>query len=64
MGAAKTYVTDLHGKATDLAEENRSIAELAYGSVLQNAESVEDWYNLHIIVIPCIYVWTHSWIYY
>lgn len=56
--AGQSYVTDLHGRAEDLAEENRSVAELAYGSVLQNAASQEDWYNLHIISIPCIYGWT------
>ena len=56
ISASQSYVTDLHGKATDLAEENRSVAELAYGNVLQNAASQQDWYNLHILSIPCIYV--------
>ncbi|KAL8767336.1 MAG: hypothetical protein Q9194_006017 [Teloschistes cf. exilis] len=52
ISAGQSYVEDLHGRAEDLAEENRSIAELAYGNVLQNAASYEDWYNLHIISIP------------
>ncbi|KAL9597093.1 MAG: hypothetical protein Q9219_005376 [cf. Caloplaca sp. 3 TL-2023] len=58
VGAGQSYVNDLHGRPEDLEEENRSIAELAYGNVLQNAASQEDWYNLHIISIPCIYGWT------
>ncbi|KAI4193457.1 MAG: hypothetical protein LQ350_008310, partial [Teloschistes chrysophthalmus] len=56
--ANEPYVKDLHGRAEDLAKGNRSIAELAYGNVFQNAASYENWYNLHVISIPCIYGWT------
>ncbi|KAL8763890.1 MAG: hypothetical protein Q9194_007229 [Teloschistes cf. exilis] len=52
ISAGHFYVQDLHGRPEDLADGNRSIAELAYGNVLQNAASYEDWYNLHILSIP------------
>ncbi|MCJ1450178.1 hypothetical protein MMC28_000507, partial [Mycoblastus sanguinarius] len=58
ISAGQSYVTDLHGSAADLAEGNRNIAGLAYGNVLQNAASQEDWFNLHVLIIPCIYGWT------
>ena len=54
--AGKSYIADLHGHPSDLAEENRNLAELAYGNVLQNASQSEDWYNLNVISIPCVYV--------
>ncbi len=56
VSAGQSYVTDLHGRAADLVEANRNIAELAYGNVLQNSASEEDWFNMHVISIPCIYV--------
>ncbi|KAL8635453.1 MAG: hypothetical protein Q9228_007054 [Teloschistes exilis] len=42
ISAGHFYVQDLHGRPEDLADGNRSIAELAYGNVLQNAASYED----------------------
>ena len=56
ISAGESYVSDLHGKASDLAEENRKVQELAYGNWLQNLASSEDWFNLHVMIIPCIYV--------
>jgi hypothetical protein len=57
ISAGQSYVTALHGKATDLAEGNRNVPELAYGNVLQNSASQEDWFNMHVLIIPCIYVY-------
>ena len=34
----------------------KSIAELAYGNYLQSNAGREDWFNAHIMTIPCIYV--------
>ena len=42
IDAGNSYVNDLNGSIADLAEENRNIAELAYGNLLQNAASTED----------------------
>ena len=56
LGARDSYVNNLHGRASDLAEENRSIAELAYGNVLQNAALQDNWFDQHVLVIPCLYV--------
>ncbi len=39
-----------------LAKTERSVAEIAYGSYLQSHASREDWFNAHIMTIPCIYV--------
>jgi len=55
--AGQAYVSELQGNASDLAEGNRNIPELAYGNVLQNLASKEDWFNMHVIVIPCVYGW-------
>jgi hypothetical protein len=53
---AQSFVTDLHGNTTDLAEENRNIPELAYSSLMQSDTLKENWFNLHVIEIPCVYV--------
>ena len=53
---AKTCVTDLHIDPNQLVNTERSIAEMAYAGVLQNNTRVEDWFNLHVIMIGCIYV--------
>ncbi|KAL9086346.1 MAG: hypothetical protein Q9165_007132 [Trypethelium subeluteriae] len=58
ISAGQSYVKDLHGNTSDLAEGNRNIEELAYGNWLQNSASSEDWFNLHVMIIPCIYGWT------
>ncbi|KAF4627523.1 hypothetical protein G7Y89_g10631 [Cudoniella acicularis] len=52
---AESYVTELQGKATDLAEGNREVPELAYSNLLQSSATKEDWFNLHVIEIPCVY---------
>lgn len=56
ISAGQSYVQDLHGKASDLDEGNRKVQELAYGNWLQNSASSTDWFNLHVVIIPCIYV--------
>jgi len=53
---AESYVTELQGKATDLVEGNRNVPELAYANLLQSSATKEDWFNLHVIEIPCVYV--------
>lgn len=36
--------------------DERSVAELAYANFLQNNARLEDWFNLHVIMIACDYV--------
>lgn len=42
--------------AEKLDTTEKSIAELAYGNYLQSNAGREDWFNAHIMTIPCIYV--------
>ncbi|CAF9933579.1 MAG: hypothetical protein HETSPECPRED_008700 [Heterodermia speciosa] len=58
IGFAEGYVSDLKGSTADLAETNRKIPLLAYSNFLQNQAQEEDWFNMHVISIPCIYGWT------
>lgn len=51
------YVNILGGNETDLNETNRNIEVLAYGNFLQSQVSEQDWFNMHVISIPCIYGW-------
>lgn len=39
-------------------KEDRSVAELAYANFLQNNSRVDDWFNLDVILIVCLYVCT------
>ncbi|KAI1172042.1 hypothetical protein F4777DRAFT_23510 [Nemania sp. FL0916] len=34
-----------------------SVAELAYSGFLQNQTSLDDWFSLYVIMIPCVYRW-------
>ena len=56
IGFSQSYVTQLNGSTADLAETNRKIPLLAYSNFLQNQGQEEDWFNMHVISIPCIYV--------
>ena len=42
--------------AERIAQEERSVAELAYANYLQVEASREDWFNGHVIMIACVYV--------
>ena len=39
-----------------IAQEERSVAELAYANYLQVEASREDWFNGHVIMIARVYV--------
>lgn len=39
-----------------LGNAERSVAELAYANVLQKHAYIDNWFDLHVIMIPCVYV--------
>ena len=43
-------------KQDRIDDEERSVAELAYANYLQNNAGIDDWFNLHVIMIACTYV--------
>ncbi|MCJ1324779.1 hypothetical protein MMC10_001441 [Thelotrema lepadinum] len=56
--AGQSYVKDLHGKASDLTEGSRNVEEQSYWNWLQKSALEEDWFSLHVMLIPCNYGWT------
>lgn len=48
--------SDLGFPVEKLDTTEKSIAELAYGNYLQSNTGREDWFNGHVMTIPCIYV--------
>ncbi|KAI0653726.1 hypothetical protein C8Q70DRAFT_1059043 [Cubamyces menziesii] len=57
-GWKKTCIDDLGIDSAVFNTAERSVAELAYANFLQNNCRMEDWFNLHVIVIACIYGWS------
>lgn len=51
-----TCIKTLQIPADRLEKTDRSVAELAYANYLQNNASISDWFNLHVIMIACVYV--------
>jgi thiaminase len=37
-------------------ELHSNISELAYAAFLQNQTSIDDWFSLYVVWIPCVYV--------
>ena len=56
IGGRTLSVETLHTDPAKLAEGNRNVAELAYGNILQNSASTDNWFDLLVLIIPCIYV--------
>ena len=52
----KQLVSDLKVQPQAIDNAERSVAELAYANVLQRHASVDDWFDLHVILIPCLWV--------
>lgn len=40
-----------------LVDAERSVPELAYANFLHNNSSTSDWLALHVMMIPCVYVY-------
>ena len=53
---AEGYLKNFKRNQSDLDESNRTITQLAYGNLMRNAAEEQDWFNMHVISIPCIYV--------
>ncbi|KAI0772500.1 hypothetical protein BD413DRAFT_44811 [Trametes elegans] len=54
----QTCTEDLGIDPDVIATTERAIAELAYSNFLQNNTRTEDWFDLHVIVIPCVFGWS------
>ncbi|OHE96236.1 hypothetical protein CORC01_08454 [Colletotrichum orchidophilum] len=52
-----TLINDLRLTPEEITQAERSVAELAYSNVLQRHTSIDDWFDLHVIMIPCVYGW-------
>jgi thiaminase len=51
-----TLINKLGVPAPHIDNAERSIGELAYANVLQRHASIDDWFDLHVIMIPCVFV--------
>lgn len=52
-----TLITKLKLPAAQIDQAERSIGEMAYANVLQRRASIDDWFDLHVIMIPCVWGW-------
>ncbi|KAK2739838.1 hypothetical protein CKAH01_18638 [Colletotrichum kahawae] len=52
-----TLIEELKVTPEVLGNAERSVAELAYANVLQKHASIDNWFDLHVIMIPCVYGW-------
>ncbi|KXH62875.1 hypothetical protein CSAL01_10606 [Colletotrichum salicis] len=48
-------INDLQLQPEALAKAERSEAELAYSNFLQRQAAIDGWFDLHVIMIPCIH---------
>ncbi|PMD65555.1 uncharacterized protein K444DRAFT_625123 [Hyaloscypha bicolor E] len=51
-----TLITKLKLPAASIDQAERSIGEMAYANVLQRHASIDDWFDLHVIMIPCVWI--------
>lgn len=51
-----TLITKLKLPAAWIDQAERSIGEMAYANTLQRHASIDDWFDLHVVMIPCVWV--------